>query len=237
MANQADIDRARKGRAVWNAWAKQHPNASVDFTKVRESDGLPSLAGYHFPGAADFSCSTWTSGPCLAGAVFDGAAFFRRAEFKFEPDFKGAKFHEVADFHGASFIHGPIDFSGSEFMGRFSISVEADERGAKPIPGGHSPGPGILFKGCKFHKMADFSNRVFGGAADFQSATFRGLPVFHGASLHPGTIFGDIAKSFTDFRSLGAEQCYRTLKRAMSQQQADNEADAFAKLESKARSA
>jgi len=239
LNRDAAIALAKEGKDAWNAWAQQNPGAKISFTnmgKMSVEGSLPSLAGFIFPGEADFSGSILTSGPELAGATFKGPAFFRLVEFKFQPNFQGAEFYKIADFHGASFVHGPVDFSRAKFMDGFSISVNANERGDKPIPEVHNPIPGILFKGCEFYKMADFSNRIFGGAANFQSATFHGLPVFHGASLHPGTIFGDIAESFTDFRSPGAEQCYRTLKRAMRQQQADNEADAFAELESKFRS-
>lgn len=239
MPNQADIGRAHQGPAIWNNWAAKNPGARVDFTKMGVAGvmgSFPSLAGFIFPGPVDFSGSILKSGPDLTGAIFKEAAFFRLVEFTSQPIFQGAKFCGVADFHGASFIHGPVEFSRAKFLSKFSISVNADERDDKPILKCHDSILGILFEGCEFHEVADFSNRVFGDAANFQSATFHGLPVFHGASLHPGTIFGDIATSFTDLRSPGAEQCYRTLKRAMKQQQADEEAAAFAKLESKARS-
>lgn len=226
MANQADIDRAQQGPEVWNAWAQQNPGASVDFQNMEGS--LVSLAGFIFPGEVDFSGSILTSGPELAGSIFDGPAYFRNVKFEFQPNFRGVKFRDTADFHGASFTHGPVDFSRAQFMGQFSISVETHERGDKPIPRIH-------LEGCEFHKRADFSNRVFGGVINFQPVKFRGLPVFYNASIHPGTNFGDIDKSFTDFQSNGAEQSYRTLKIAMGQQQARTEEADFAALELKAR--
>jgi len=231
MANRADIDRAHQGKNHWNAWAQQNLGAKVSFTnmgKLGVEGSLPSLEGFIFPGEVDFSGSILSSGPKFAGCIFQGPAFFRLVKFKFRPDFRCAIFQNTADFHGASFIHGPVCFSGSQFLGKFSISVDLNGRGDKIIPE-------IIFRGCKFYNEAKFSNRIFGDVTNFQSAKFHGLPIFHGASLHQGTIFGDIDNSFTDFLSSGAEQSYRTLKLAMGEQQARTEEAAFAALELKAR--
>jgi len=214
MANQADICRALQGSIEWNKWAQKHPGARVDFTNMGKRDvvgSLPSLEGFIFPGEVDFSGSILTSGPELAGSIFDGPAYFRRVKFEFQPNFQGVKFRDTADFHGASFIHGPVDFSEAKFMGPFSISVYSREQDDKLIPE-------IYFKGCEFHAEADFSNRVFGGVPDFRSVKFYGFPIFHSTVLHQGVNFGDIDKSFTDFDSDGSEQRYRMLKRAMSEQ-------------------
>ncbi|MDD9852449.1 MAG: pentapeptide repeat-containing protein [Deltaproteobacteria bacterium] len=212
--------------SVWKEWANWS-NRYRDSGLVNFS-ALANPSGFHFYVKAEFSNATFLSGPNLSDAVFHESAFFRYADFKLQPNFRGVIFRDTADFYGASFTHGPVDFSRAKFMGQFSISVYSHERDDKLIPEIH-------FEGCEFHEKADFSNRVFVDVTDFRLVKFRGFPVFHGTLLHQGIDFGDIDKSFTDFDSDGAEQRYRTLKRAMSDQQARAEEAAFAALELKSR--
>ena len=57
MGNPADIERAKQGKEVWNAWAKDNPGAEVNFSgETLELD----FRGFVFPGATDFSKAKFT---------------------------------------------------------------------------------------------------------------------------------------------------------------------------------
>ncbi|MDD9801169.1 MAG: pentapeptide repeat-containing protein [Deltaproteobacteria bacterium] len=287
MPNQADIDRAKQGKDVWNAWAAENPGARVDFSSANLT-GI-SFAGFQFPGKADFTGSAFFDRADFTGAAFhnEGPSYpeepsdiryesyrsltrFARVNFigqaiftgvKFSPltDFTGSTFLSLADFVGATFPDR-VNFTGATFSDRADFTESrfasladfarakfaslADFTAAKFFDradfteGSFSREVyfedsqfGVSFKGGP----VDFSKRKFKGPTFFRDAKFFKVPLFHGASIHQFTIFGDIDNLFTDFRSQGAEHGYRTLKLAMSQQQARTEESAFAALELKAR--
>ena len=89
MANPEDIERAQQGMEAWNAWAKKHANAEVDFTQA-SLQGI-DFSGFMFPGRADFR-----------EAKFKGTADFSRTRFiKGDTNFIGATFEVHASFLSA----------------------------------------------------------------------------------------------------------------------------------------
>ena len=55
MGNPADVERAKQGKEVWNAWAaEQNTDAEVDFSGEELKD--INFARFVFPGGARFEC-------------------------------------------------------------------------------------------------------------------------------------------------------------------------------------
>ena len=189
----------------------------------RKAEFLKGVTFPRFSSELDaiFAKATFSNGANFAGATFSGEADFTGATFSDRANFTGATFSGKADFTGATFSDG-ADFTGATF------SSEADFTGGLFSKK-------VYFNEASFREEVNFSNRKFEGPTYFHDVTFPKVPLFYGASIHQGTVFGDIDESFTDFLSNGAEQAYRTLKFAMGEQQARTEEAAFAALELKAR--
>jgi len=262
MPNQADIDRAKQGKDVWNAWAAENPGARVDFSGAILKGIL--FAGFRFPGKSDFIGSEFRDWTNFSGSVFSdvtdftGAIFdkvnFAGARFSHFGQFTGAKFSHLAEFRGSIFAYGAFfdgatfpagaDFSsaifshGAYFIGA-TFSDSADFSKSEFLDLAFFPGGSFSvwtdFKQAVFKDYVDFSNREFNGSVRFHEAYFHQVPIFYGASIHQGVEFGNIDRTFTNFHSNEAEQRYRTLKLAMGQQQARTEEAAFAALELKSR--
>ena len=74
MANQEDIERAKQGKVVWNAWAKTHLQDVADFSKAK-LDGI-DFTGFVFRGRADFDGTTFHEDVSFKDAMFIEIAVF-----------------------------------------------------------------------------------------------------------------------------------------------------------------
>ena len=167
-----------------------------------------------FGDRANFSHSTFCLGVNFFGATFGYKANFSEAYFGCIVNFFDARFEIAVTFSGATFDGESI----------FSASTDASEE---------AHFFDISFENTTFHDPVDFSNRRFLGKTSFRHAVFKGVPFFHNCQLHQDTDF--FGTDFQDTQSQGAARAYRTLKLAMQQQEATDEAHRFFILELKAR--
>ena len=263
MPNQDDIDLAVQGVEAWNEWAQRCPLSSVDFSE-EDLTGI-SFAGFQFPGISDFTKTKFSeyvdfSGSTVFGDIdfsdseFIGGGNFSKSKFNGEVSFFDSKFSGRAFFTksifrmGAFFIRSrfssSVSFDNSEFFDFTYFNDSVFSNGASfeestfvdwvDFYGGKFSWQ-VSFSKTSFRGYANFSNREFNASTNLRVKYFSQVPVFHGATIHQGTKFGNIDEIFTDFQSDDAEQCYRTLKLAMGKQQARTEETDFAALELKAR--
>lgn len=141
MANQEDIERAKDGKDIWNAWAKKELEKPWDQRVEADFSGFTfcrmDFSGFVFPRYANFKGTTFEDNARFKGAMFEGGAFFEGATFKglaifnnviFKnwTDFTGATFQTAPHFHNAA-IHQDTAFSfGEDFFSQFP-DIESDE--------------------------------------------------------------------------------------------------------------
>lgn len=207
MANQEDLDRAKKGVEIWNEWAEAElakpyeKRAGVDFSDTKFSEYM-DFSGFIFPSDADFEDSLFESWVCFDGARFENWADFKNVKFEGGVEFTNVLIKEFANFNYSCFKDW-VDFIGIQFQ------KEA------------------FFDNTKFLDSTDFTNAVFLKAPQFHNAKLHQSTRFS---------FGDgFFKQFPDIKSERAEGAYRTLKLAMSGFQAHREEAGFFKLEMMAR--
>ena len=169
----------KAGKDTWNQWAKENPEADVDFSDVdfsnRRKNGEPiSFRKYVFPeGNVDFS-----------GAQFgEGNVDFIAAQFgEGNVCFIGAQFGEGnVDFSGAQFGRGLVSFFDARF-GKGDVSFIDAQFGKGDVN----------FRGAQFGEgNVNFSGAQFGeGNVNFSGAQFgEGEVRFYGADWKGGCIF------------------------------------------------
>lgn len=178
MASPEDIERAQRGKGVWNAWAGKNPGAEVDFTGHLASI---DFAGFVFPGKANFESVQFDESVSFQGAEFQGDAWFRYAHFH-AVDFGNAIFGARAMFENVEF-RGPVVYLHATFEG------QADFQGAKLIRRDSS----ISFDHAKFHGNANFEYTEFHSGISFKKADFLCLATFNTAQMHTRAVFIDCA--------------------------------------------
>jgi uncharacterized protein YjbI with pentapeptide repeats len=178
MANAADLDRAREGREVWNAWAEENPGAAVDFSaeELREID----FRGFEFPEPANFSRAIVHENVSFTDAVFHGDAVFDYSDFLHSANLRRVRFEEDADFSHAVFRQGDTNFSGATFEQNANFVSATFDQGAVHFRGTRFVAD-VVFTEANFHRAAVFAEVMFGGKADFCLARFSGSANFQKA--------------------------------------------------------
>ncbi len=176
----------------------------------------------------DFSDTVWGDQAYFHQAQFGNGVNFSRVQFGNYTIFSKVKFDsEVyfseAQFQGLVYFFGTMfgddaNFSEATFRGRAIFSADSDVSEEAHFAG-------MSFENVTFHDLVGFSNRRFLGESSFRHTTFEGVPFFHNCHLHQDTDF--FGAKFLDIQSPGAARAYRTLKLAMKQQGATDEAHRF----------
>lgn len=128
--------------------------------------------------SADFSHATFASPypAVFRRSRFSGYARFEDARFGGEAEFTHTIFEDIADFRDALFS-AELKFSDARF------AREASFAGGAPFT------KEVDFENVTFSDDVTFSDRVFNTHTSFAQSTFRGVPEFYGAGLHPDTTF------------------------------------------------
>ncbi len=198
MAESRDIDRWKRGKGQWKAWADYclERKAELEREKKWEVDEL----GKHLnieterwmeKASVDFSGHVFGEEEGdFSGVVFPHTANFSAVPSTEDEPEKKVTFHGDASFYGAVF-KGGADFFGATFTGdaNFSILHLIDEgkpiKKVPPTGGAHSSvlhlGKGEPLKVVTFHGDANFSKVNFTGKADFGFVTFPKKADFSGA--------------------------------------------------------
>lgn len=130
----------------------------------------------HFTEDVDFTGAKFGQGAQFVGVRFDGGALFTDAVFQMSTMFNDSVFSELY-FTGSIRPLCLTAFNGATFMDRVSFrEVQFGTKSAKNEP----------------MRRVDFSGAVFGGATDFQKATFVGPPGFFETNLHRDTDFHEV---------------------------------------------
>lgn len=234
---------AKTGKGKWGKEEIAAFNAAIfDFIatakakeKAKAKEMCADLTGVVFPGDISFdrfadprSALPWIS---FYRVHFADHAGFAEAHFAGDAWFDGAHFADHAGFAGAHFA------GDARFRGR----VEKPMPPASGTDGGKGAGIGdsfnsVSFAGARFTNSeahCDFSNRRFLTTADFSQAVFHSVPEFHGSVLHQDTIFR--GTKFLNTQNPAAPAAYRTLKLAMEESRAWDEANMFYALERQSR--
>lgn len=216
------VDKSPTEKTRWNGERIAQFNERIfAFIKKAKKEGKAAdLTGVVFPG--DISFEGFHSGEstfpdvCFFKAHFGDVARFRDTHFGGLAVFHKAHFGEVAGFPGARFeggaFFGGVPEGGPKEGGAFEYAS---------------------FPGATFEAEADFSDRRFQKATDFSDCVFHEAPRFHNSRLHQDTDF--TGAEFLDFESGGAARAYRTLKLAMENVRAWDEAGMFFAHEQKSR--
>lgn len=187
MAHADDVERAKQGKDVWNAWAKEQARhykyPPADFSGQRITF---SLAGFHFPGPVSFAESTFASGAQFESATFDGRANFTRAKFHQITIITKAQFHGTVDFDGAT---SERDFFllGTTF--RDSASFESMSFGGPLYAIDTKFVANVEFFRAHFKDNADFSASQFDAEADFRQTNFDRMASFSGVRFRKEVFF------------------------------------------------
>jgi uncharacterized protein YjbI with pentapeptide repeats len=161
MANLKDLQRALKGRAAWNKWARECRRKGlephVDFSNTTINVG--SFEGFVFPGRANFS-----------GTIFSHDVTFRDARFRGKARFTGARFRGTVRFSAAKFR--VIVCLDRAIFSKDAIFAEAQFKSAAYLV--HN----------RFKDYANFSHSEFDGPLRLTHSTFDGETVFDGARFN-----------------------------------------------------
>jgi len=218
MVNPADIERAKQGRNVWNAWAEAAIEAAkslhgvpadVDFINA---DISFSFEGFIFPGGASFvgakfSWSKDTFKEAVFGhyvsfgrAEFDGSVSFERARFQ-TSTFRRSIFKDDVTFEGAKFAGDDCQFDYAEFCGDANFEEARFESSKIRFQHAQFKRAARFRKAC-FHNPLDFSQAEFQRVADFAQVTMKGGADFSWAIFDGVAAFEDcIADRPPDFRT------------------------------------
>jgi hypothetical protein len=173
MANSEDIERAKQGRDVWNAWADAEVRArrrpEVDFSN--EQIDVADFSDFQFPGLVLFTSATLPLKADFSRAVFWGNVFFLDAQFLGEAEFFGATFQQEAFFDRAIFS-GYATFSKSTFNASSSYVDVTFSSNSSFIQ--TKFGPGVGFQGVVFTGTVLFNNSTMGVGCTFYGARFLG---------------------------------------------------------------
>ncbi len=151
--------------------------------------GYARFEGAKFTGDVGFQSATFSGVALFQSATFLADAWFHWAAFAGYAGFDRCVFRSVADFTGAA--RTPRR-EGSEQVLEFApATAEGGFAGALKMPAGLEPIARAGFQRCSFeraifHDTANFSNRAFTALARFDSAEFRGVPIFHDAVIGQG---------------------------------------------------
>ncbi len=145
-----------------------------------------------FSGDARFPNATFSGSAMFDDAIFSGKALFVGAAFAGYSGFKHCQFKQNADFTGAG--RAAHVAAAEQVVLLKPPTVENARAGTLKKPAGLEPIARGGFQKCSFAKAvffgnADFSNRTFTAEAEFDSADFRGAPVFHDAVIGQGVRF------------------------------------------------
>lgn len=201
--------------------------------------------------AAQFGDARFNSGVRFNGSRFADVVYFSDSEFSYETTFQKVRFGSYAYFPSCKFLMST--FREAEFLGEANFQytdfkMRADFRDTTffqdaSFEGGRSkltPSPEarpdgkfhrINFSGASFRGEVDFTDREFTKETDFSNTTFVLAPKFHNCKFHQDTNFDD--SNFEDTKGSEAARAYRTLKLAMENVRAWDEAAMFYALEQK----
>lgn len=185
------IERARKGREVWNKWTGKFVarvgTSSDDAYRIYFEDSqieeidfsnfefpfrvLVIFRGAKFSGCADFE-----------GALFADEVDFENAEFLKTGNFRNVRFQKATTFKNVSFSGG-VDFLHANFSNLAEFESAHFSEAAR-------------FADVSFGDFANFEGAYFEEEADFYKANFAGGTIFHnskfvGNAVFQSTIFGD----------------------------------------------
>jgi hypothetical protein len=205
-----------------------------------------------------FIGTRWDHSCTFNNASFGEYAYFQGAQFGFNTTFNETEFSNFTDFFGTQFGEN-IEFLGAKFYGYINFSAsdwdqikviakwnEDQYKKAEKFSQTQRSAPdrflSIKFNGSKFLAKSDgkksdidFSGRKFVGKLDFTSyyeepVTFNSVPKFYGCEYLQNIQFED--GSFPKATgNKDAEDAYRILKHAFSEQHAVREEQRFFRLE------
>lgn len=216
-----------------------------------------TFVGAQFGSFAEFSGAQFGLQADFQGAQFGVATQFRGARFGNRAIFEGTQFGYKADFDGAEFS-GLVSFeamTSKEVEGVWRNhcadgAVKERIEQAELLGLSSDTFKAISFRGAHFDGDVIFRNRAFIGSTSFDASPaaflviapegsrivearrtrFMGVPNFHGCTLHQDTVFEE--ESFENVpRTKEAAHAFRTLKLAMSKEQATREEQMFFRLE------
>jgi uncharacterized protein YjbI with pentapeptide repeats len=152
-----------------NAWFHDSTfKRNTDFTQANFTRVLAQFDRATFRGFVVFTGSIFTRGVRFGGATFTGDAAFDDVTFTSLAWFHGARFTSLAWFDRSTFT-GDAIFTGSTPFEQ-----------------------GVDFSGIStFGGRINFSNRKFKGTTTFRGRAFTQAPIFHNATLHQDTDFGE----------------------------------------------
>lgn len=222
MARPADIERWKKGKDHWNAWAEdmfarrrsleeqgqwivdtrgniQNPEArdwlrqaSIDFA-LHEFDEAADFSGFMFPADITFARARFLLDADFNEAAFLGRSWFDRAAFAGNAKFNATLFAGDAKFEKTHF-GGTAGFAGTLFERNASFTDAGFDEKAN-------------FHTCRFSGPARFEATSFARRADFAGATFDVSTTFGEASFSDGATFASArfagAATFVRMRSQG----------------------------------
>jgi len=200
MARPADIERWKKGKEFWNAWADDmfarrrqleesghwqvDPQGNIQNAEAKEWVRQVSIdfafhdfgetadfAGFVFPADITFAQAKFAFGAEFDDSVFLGRAWFDRAVFSRDAGFARSRWS------------GEASLKGTKFGGAAGFSDAIFERNLNSA-------------GARFAGKANFQNARFAGDADFDGATFRERALFDAARFEASARFR--ACAFTD---------------------------------------
>lgn len=208
-----------------------------------------SFSGAHFAGDARFSGAQFGNDSSFYGARFARSARFHGAQFGNAARFDGAQFGGIAFFNALEPERTKQIWS---ILGEQSDKLRAKRDENRGLQSGVFRS--ISFCGAQFSGDISFQGRTFLDSTDFGPTTleyetntinekqivipkghltrFKGIPNFHGCTLHQDTSFDDA--EFLAKPSAAVARAYRTLKLAFAQQHAIREEQRFFKLEMQA---
>ncbi len=181
---QSNVDRAQKGVAVWNAWAKNvlaelektYPeNASEEQKLEIRNQYTIDFRSYEFDENINFSYFIFPLSIDFREAQFSGDADFYKAQFSGSAKFTDAQFSGDAIFWEAQFS-GDARFYKAPFSGD-AIFWEAQFSGD------------AIFWEAQFSGDAFFTGAQFSGGTFFTKANFLGNTIFLGAQFKQQSLF------------------------------------------------
>ena len=182
---QEHIDRAKKGKDVWNKWAEGVELLIEEEIKKKNgnnaSDGqkLAILSQYRINFTTGQTANEEDN--TLDVSQFDGF------NFPIEANFANVKFSGIANFDGAKFSYG-ARFINAKFSGRADFSY-ATFSGDANFRDATFSGEANFSGKTTFSSWANFSNAEFSGEAYFRDATFYGKANFRGATFSSEAYF------------------------------------------------
>lgn len=216
MANSEDVERAKRGRGVWNHWATVEIAAGrkpeADFSNAQMD--VANFSQFVFPGPAWFQNTIFPRTPNFTrakffgqtrfeGAVFPGGAQFQYSEFSINSNFDDATFTGDVSFHKAKFFEAVSFNTTFPSNANFSdVEVHHNALFNRAIFEGAA-----LFDLAKFFDGAFFDRAKFLGGTSFNEATFRGSAYFGEANFQGGKndFIGAEFASVPDLRAIRFE--------------------------------